>query len=1832
MASPPGSPAGGVQQQRPMSAMIRPNRSSSRMSMSSRPGGGGSRASDEDGKTAVKVAVRVRPPLQPTDPGYELVPQRFRGSTCQVTSHTSLAVEAAQGKKLFVFDRVFGPEIDQEGIWEYLSESVNSFVQGYNVSILAYGQSGAGKSYTMGTTGPREQNDDRIMGVIPRAAAVLFEKLTGQNPHRMSGSGLRAPSRYSSMGIPPPQSSSKSSGDKSWQMKATYVEIYNEQLRDLLLPESVPQSERSAVSIREDPKGRILLTGLRQVTINSIDDLLNALNFGSAIRQTDATAVNAKSSRSHAVFSLNLVQKRSKSSPTSSREKRFSVPLEAMSGSEMWVTVDSKLHFVDLAGSERLKNTGAHGERAKEGISINAGLASLGKVISQLSSRSSGSHVSYRDSKLTRLLQDSLGGNAITYMVACVNPAEFHLSETLNTVQYAQRARAIQSKPQIQQVNDDGNKQALIERLRAEVQFLRDQIRLSERTERRGNGGAPSERSERQHEREVELQNQLLDIQENYNALSQRHAKLISEITKARGENEAQDGDTPMLKDAIGETALERLKRSNSFAEAVESVVLEYEKTIQSLEASLSNTRTSLSNTESSLLEKETKIAYMETVTQQLQARIQKSMDREASSEGYVRELEARVDGVMSGEERSSVIIQDLRKELSRVRENEASCEEYISTLEERLAEAEQDHELMQREIERLEHVVERQRSIGKLDNLLYELDHIRHPENGKDGTAAAEAQLPNGHSARSSRSGDPFRDTGSTGSPEPIPEDAEAEAEEEEDSKKRESSTNTANTTETAPASETVVPDDNSEGSGELISRPETPEKRGALEVDSEQARATPTETPQSPAQSKFVADKLENVTQELFDLRMEHENTVTEYDELARKYQIALNTLAELQDAVDEARHAPRHGSAASASSDAKGTPASSRPESFLAEEAAVNGHKEDGQRQHTSSRTLSSELSLVGESPDTAEQSEGTEAPAVQKQEAEEEPAAEDSARETSPAVRVDEKLAHEIEELRKLQLEKEANMKELKESYADLHEQHQNTLDYVEELKAEVQKAQQIARSASPTSTVIRRKSSQTIMTTDRANRSFASLRNIALENFEGQPDTIQNFELNLNAVMNELHVRSERCQTLEGELNAVRKEMESKMTIISGLTRERSSLKASSPLDISVVATMQDQLNASEQQMRNMHESHAARETELLAQIESLKASLAEQEEQQRAATAAAAAAEAAEQSKPLTNGVSGHASHAELAQLQSELEGVKAKHASVLESTQSKEKDLLDIIDQLKGSLREVEASRSVLIAEQEEAAENGSAAASLEQERSKHLAEIEALQGELEEHKAVSSATATKLEQLEQSYSNILRQVEEDTRQRELTEKELAAHRGLVANLEGQIEEHKAVMSSQKTNLEALREEHSQELEQATAEAARAQAEASEKLAAQIEEHKLATMALQEQLAQTQEEHQQATAALQDELTEAQNEMANLVRRVARALDEDSDVEVDQLQSQIESLVMTRKTLTEQHERAAAELRSAREELTSAKGTAAQLEGKVDELKTINEETLRELEKVSEKEKKSSRLVEELEEQLTSNYDQHQATSNRLSALQSERQSKLDEALAAKAEVARELDDARARIVGLEAQLAETKRDSLPKDSDLGRSNSTTSNLRKSASHTSLPSPPPAIPLPPLPSNAANTGAGGATGGQNVGNVSPNAASSPPQSRHQSKDIAQAQLVEDQEARIRTIEKHLFAEKQLTATLEEALTDLETSSTKVKTEMEGYKKKCAGLEDELAQMKKERNMQRYSLQAVEEERNARMRVEAERAQLEARMAMLNSSNKKKKKSTLNCF
>ncbi|KAJ5952100.1 uncharacterized protein N7479_010513 [Penicillium vulpinum] len=1753
-ASPPASPTGAPP--RPISGVMRTPRSTSRLSMSSRQGG--SRASDEDGKTAVKVAVRVRPPLKPTDPGYELIPQRFQRSTVHVTAPTSLSVEVSGGRKLFVFDRVFPETTQQEGVWDYVSDSVDSFVQGYNVSIMAYGQSGAGKSFTMGTSGPTEMNNMQDMGIIPRAAQVLFDKLEGAPKHMRNGSnattGLRTPQRYS-------MSSASSFGklhlekEKTWQLKATYVEIYNEHLRDLLLPESAVANDRSNVTIREDTKGRILLTGLHQVNINSFDDLIGALNFGSTIRQTDSTAINAKSSRSHAVFSLNLVQRKSSihATPSPIKEKRMSMPVDAFNAGET-VTVDSKLHFVDLAGSERLKNTGASGERAREGISINAGLAALGKVISQLSSRQQGSHVSYRDSKLTRLLQDSLGGNAYTYMIACVTPAEFHLSETLNTISYAQRARAIQSKPHIQHIADDGDKQALIERLKSEISFLRLQIRNSEGSERRE--GGPTERSDRQNEREKHLQNQLLDVQESYNSLSQRHAKLISNMA-SESQSPSTHNEVNDATSEIGKSSVERMQRSKSFAESVEQMVLEYEKTIQSLEGSLSETRGSLAITESDLLERESKCAYIETVKEQLQARVQKMLDREVNTETYLHELESRLDGHSTGEEKHAAIVAELRKELSRARDNEASCEEYISTLEERLAEGDQDMELMQREVMRLEHVIERQRGLGQLDRLLGELDEQNEQGRGDRRDSANGIDYPHYHQARNSQMSHrhtPSLDVLSEAVETAIPESDEDFVE---------------------PTIETEL-----DSIGE--SEQETGEDLKVLEnvtskLEARRTEALREEPITSPAQSKFVADKLETVTQELFDLRLQHENTIGEFENLESKYEQALKALEELrQDKIDEARHP-----APSVQNEI-----SPRPVTFLG-----NGGTPTSKpgAQHSFSQSLSSELSSAGE-------------PSTLRALSEDGSKALSSAPSTPQVLSVAHVDSEEAESMRKMLAEHQEGAEIMAQKYTELQAEHEEILVLVEKLKAEAHRAKSSSPPSTPGFKMIRRMTSQNILSgVDRATRALTGLRLLASEEFAGKPDAMHNFDYHLDQTMHELQSRMERLQSLEAENQAVKKEMEMKATIISGLTRERSSLQGVSPVDMALVSQLRDQVVSQERQINNLRDAHESRQKELLTEIGNLKGLLKSQESATRAMDAGAE-----EQDKKIGT-------------LQGELTEWQDKHKSALESLQSSESQLATTLAELEVALASVAAMRSERAAADAESTEKEVAARELEGGRAEQQELVDSLTKNIEDHKATITTQLATIAALEKSHSDAQDQLASQTTVEE------GANAGAVdltlstrmAELEQEISTHKLVVDSHNTALDTLRESHKREL---------VELEDRTKAAAQAE--------YDARLVEKDAEHEKSMATLQKDIAESRDELVKLLKAVSTLLN--TEVSADNLADQIQDVLAQKQNFSDKYAELIGTNEDLRKQLEANAAANADSESRLDEMTKKNniqdskvnelallvatlEDTLRQKdEQVKKKEalveeimiekQKSVRLVEELEEQITNSFDQHH---NRLSVIQQERDQALEDAKVKIATYEGDIETYQVRIEQLELQIKNTGNSEGSHD----RSSSLTSNLRKSASAASLPSPPPAIPLPPLPTIASHPNG--------------NSSASPPNSRHASKELSNVQLVEDQEARIRTIEKHLYAEKQLTATLEEALGDLEAQSTKVKSDCEAWKKKAWSFEDELTSLRKERSSARLSLQAVEEERSARREAEAARAQLEERMLAL---NKKKKKSTLNCF
>jgi len=228
--------------------------------------------------------------------------------------------------------------------------------------------------------------------------------------------------------------------DTTYVVKVSFVELYNEQLFDLL--SSKTRREDTMVDIREDGKG-IKIPGLTEQEVGSVEATMALLEKSSEGRVTAATAMNKVSSRSHAIFTLTM---ESKPGPNALNQN---------------ITI-SKFHLVDLAGSERQKKTKADGERLKEGININMGLLALGNVISALGDEKRGpdSHIPYRDSKLTRLLQDSLGGNSHTLMVACVSPADSNLEETISTLRYADRARKIKNEPGSRQLLCSTNRRA----------------------------------------------------------------------------------------------------------------------------------------------------------------------------------------------------------------------------------------------------------------------------------------------------------------------------------------------------------------------------------------------------------------------------------------------------------------------------------------------------------------------------------------------------------------------------------------------------------------------------------------------------------------------------------------------------------------------------------------------------------------------------------------------------------------------------------------------------------------------------------------------------------------------------------------------------------------------------------------------------------------------------------------------------------------------------------------------------------------------------------------------------------------------------------------------------------------------------------------------------------------------------------------------------------------------------------------------------------------------------------------------------------------------------
>ncbi|GMH91959.1 hypothetical protein TL16_g12208 [Triparma laevis f. inornata] len=312
--------------------------------------------------------------------------------------------------KPFTFDHVFTETCAQDYFYEECCYAlVESALSGYNGTIFAYGQTGCGKTHTMqGLPSP-----DSLRGVIPRSFDHIFEAI-------------------------------RIAEGMEFLVRCSYLEIYNEDIRDLL-----GKDPNKKLELKEDPNKGVYTKDLTCTVVSDEESINLVMEKGLKERTVAATAMNDTSSRSHAIFTI------------------WVEVSEVVEGKEMFRV--GKLNLVDLAGSERQKKTGASGDRLKEGAKINLSLSALGNVISVLADGKSGKHIPYRDSKLTRLLQDSLGGNTKTLMMAAISPADYSFDETMSTLRYANRAKNIKNKPR---VNEDP-KDAKLREYKEEIENLR---------------------------------------------------------------------------------------------------------------------------------------------------------------------------------------------------------------------------------------------------------------------------------------------------------------------------------------------------------------------------------------------------------------------------------------------------------------------------------------------------------------------------------------------------------------------------------------------------------------------------------------------------------------------------------------------------------------------------------------------------------------------------------------------------------------------------------------------------------------------------------------------------------------------------------------------------------------------------------------------------------------------------------------------------------------------------------------------------------------------------------------------------------------------------------------------------------------------------------------------------------------------------------------------------------------------------------------------------------------------------------------------------------------
>ncbi|KAL3863235.1 hypothetical protein ACJMK2_005000 [Sinanodonta woodiana] len=426
----------------------------------------------------IQVAVRLRPinSIERKQGSYSVVDSN--GEKKEVIIKEKLGVNPST--RTFNFDHVFPPYSKQIDLYKTIvTPIIEEVLMGYNCTIFAYGQTGTGKTFTM--EGERTDDptltwdDDPLSGIIPRAMANIFDTLQSQ--------------------------------EVEFSIRVSFIELYNEELFDLL--GSLEDTLRLKIYEDNARKGSVIIQGLEEIVVRSKEEVYEILERGAARRQTAATLMNAHSSRSHSVFSVTIHIKEN-----------------TMDGEELLKT--GKLYLVDLAGSENIGRSGAVDKRAREAGNINQSLLTLGRVITALVEHAP--HVPYRESKLTRLLQDSLGGRTKTSIIATISPASSCLEETLSTLDYAFRAKNITNRPEI---NQKLTKKALIREYTEEIEKLRKDLHAA----REKNGIYLAEENyNAMHTKLTQQEESINDMTEKITAMSEELNKLL-EIFKETEKN-----------------------------------------------------------------------------------------------------------------------------------------------------------------------------------------------------------------------------------------------------------------------------------------------------------------------------------------------------------------------------------------------------------------------------------------------------------------------------------------------------------------------------------------------------------------------------------------------------------------------------------------------------------------------------------------------------------------------------------------------------------------------------------------------------------------------------------------------------------------------------------------------------------------------------------------------------------------------------------------------------------------------------------------------------------------------------------------------------------------------------------------------------------------------------------------------------------------------------------------------------------------------------------------------------------------------------------------------